>query len=630
MLPGPARVERVKDNVSEITEKSFREKTRALWSSSRWVLQLTWENCPRAFVGMVVCKFLSSAMPAAMAWIGRALINAIVHSVRKGITDLDLVLKFLLLSLGLVLIQEVLDVIMQFLDRDLNETLSIKIEVDKLKHASQLDISWFEDPHFQDVDERSKQNTAAHFTGFLTKILDLATNVLKIIGIIGILIVIDPMVVLVTVPIVIPFILFKWSLSKKRFSKEYNRATKRRWTRYFTSVLTGQRSVAEVKLLDLGPMLIERFRSLTVEFRREDEQIYRRGFIGNFIFAVIFSTIFYILFGRVAWRVLHGSLTVGDVAIFAGATKQLRDLLASLANQVSGAVEETLYIDNLAEFLRIQPRIQAGIGQSIPSARGEIEFEEVSFSYPGSKKVILDHISLNVKPGETVALVGENGAGKTTLIKLLARLYEPTSGGILFDGVDLRKLKVEELQRQISFVFQDANRYEASVAENIAYGNWGRIESRREIEEIGRLANVHEMIQEMPEGYDTILGRRFGRYDLSGGQWQKIALARAIARRDSRLLILDEPTASLDARAEYEIFCHFQKLAAGRTTILISHRFSTVSMADRILVMDQGRIVESGTHQELLDKRGQYASLYELHRLQMTHVQRPRIHRGIR
>ncbi|MEE8574683.1 MAG: ATP-binding cassette domain-containing protein, partial [Thermodesulfobacteriota bacterium] len=277
----------------------------------------------------------------------------------------------------------------------------------------------------------------------------------------------------------------------------------------------------------------------------------------------------------------------------------------------------TLYISNLREYLSIKPQIRSKKSQSLAESKGEIEFRDVSFTYPGSESPVLSGLTFRIAQGDTVALVGESGAGKTTLAKLIVRFYDPDAGSILFDGVDLRELSVESLHRQMALVPQQFGRYEATVSENIAYGDLERLKDDREqIERIARYAGVDKIIEKMPQGYDTLLGRRFGSYDLSGGQWQQIALARAFAR-EATLLILDEPTSNLDAKAEYELFDRYRQLAKAKTTILISHRFSTVSMADRIIVLDKGKIVESGTHSELISLGGQYATLYEFQRKQM-------------
>lgn len=606
--------------MSSPADQSIKDKARYFLTNARWVWWISWDTSPALLLGVLFCKSLNSAMPAALAWVGRCFINAIADASKGGIKELDPILPWIFLSMVLVIIGESVNILTQFFNHRLNDNLSLRIDMDQLKHAARLDVSWFEDPNFQDVTERAQQNASAHFTGFLQKMFDLIFNIIKMIGLVLILFAIDPIIVLVTIPIVFPFVLFKWSQSKARFNKEYTRATKRRWRNYFISMLTGRSSVAEVKLLNLAPILIKRFRELTIEFLKEDRRIYSREFIGNFAFSVIFAVIFYILFGRVARGVLSGDLTVGDIAMFAGIAGVLRGLLSSLAVQASGSLEEILYINNLSTFLNVLPIIKNGSEKTSASCHGTIEINNISFTYPGSKQNVLHDISLCVKPGERIALVGKNGAGKTTLVKLIARLYDPDKGSIMLDDVDLRKLPLDYLYSRISFVFQMTNHYEATAADNIAYGDWRNIIKREQVKNIARIANVHSMIEIMPEGYDTMLGRKFGKYDLSTGQWQRIAIARAIARSNSSILILDEPTSDLDAQAEYGLFTHFKKMVAGRTTILISHRFSTISLAQRIIVMDQGRIVESGTHNELIDKGGHYAVLYGLYRDQMNNA----------
>ncbi len=464
--------------------------------------------------------------------------------------------------------------------------------------------------------KRAQQNTADHFGQFVTNILTSATNIIQVVSLVGILIAMEPFIALIIVLIGFPYLFFQWRVAKMRYSKEHSRATKRRWTDYYVSQLTNQQKVAEVKLLNLAPFFIKKFRSLMVQFRDQDRKLYLHSFTGSSIFAALLTTAFYGIFLRVTVRALKGSLTIGDVAIYVGITSRLGRTIENMIFSITTAVEHALYISNLTEFLSIKQWVSVTSGLTPASSRGEIEVKNVSFTYPGSTQTILSNISLHIRQGETVALVGENGAGKTTMAKLIARLYDPTQGCIEFDGIDLRELSITYLHSQLSFVFQNFGCYEATVADNIAFGNCQHtIHDHERVKQIARLAGVHNMIKEMPQGYETLLGRMFGEYTLSGGEWQKIAIARAFAR-DTSLFILDEPTSSLDARSEYKLFSRFRKLAKGRTAILISHRFSTVSMADRILVMDNGQIVEEGAHKELLAQGGLYSSLYRLHHRQ--------------
>jgi ATP-binding cassette subfamily B protein len=359
-------------------------------------------------------------------------------------------------------------------------------------------------------------------------------------------------------------------------------------------------------------LLIYRYTSLSEAFANEDRKLFERELKIDLGFALVFIVGIYSLFVRISSRIVQATLTIGDFSVFMAVTMRLQNTLANVVQGAVGIMEETLYISNLNEFFNISPRlVDRSTREDMPLFKGGIEIENLSFSYPGSHQSVLSDFSLRISPGETIAIVGENGAGKTTLVKLIARLYDPDEGHIRIDGTDIREVPLDLLYQQFSFVFQSFNRYEATVADNIAYGDVKAINNREQVVKAAEQAGVDDLIRAMPDQYDTMLGRMFGLYDLSAGQWQKIAIARAIIR-DAAILILDEPTASLDARAEYQMFSQFRELADGRTTILISHRFSTISMADRIAVMDGGKIIEMGTHMELLNNDGLYAQLYSM------------------
>ncbi len=588
-----------------------------LWSNARWSMAITWSTNRMLCAGMVIATLLGSLIPAGSALVARSLVNEVVGLIKGSTPDVSVVLPWLAMGLGLALLDALVGLGDAFIQQALYDDLNIQVTLRMLRHASNLDLATFEDPRVQDIRDRAEQNTARHFIQFVSSSLDAVTGVVQVVSLTAVLAVIEPVLTLALLPLFVPYLIFQWRLSRARYGEEYSRTTKRRWTRYYVSRLTSHQTVPEVRLLDLAPLLIKSFRELMDEFRTKDRQLYRRGLVGGIVFAILTTTAYYLAFARVALRAAAGVLTVGDVAVYGGAAVRLRNTLESVVRSASLALEQALYISNLREYLAITPGLTS-TGTKQPShLRGEIVLEQVSFTYPGSTLPAVSDVSFRIDPGETVALVGENGAGKSTLAKLISRLYDPDRGRILFDGTDLRDWDLDYLYHQISCVFQNYGRYEATVAENIAFGDWNAmLGDRARIEAAARMANVDDMVRAMPQGYDTLIGRMFGEYDLSGGQWQRLAVARAFAR-DVALLILDEPTSNLDARAEYDVFSRFRELAHGRTTVLISHRFSTVRMADRILVLAAGRIVESGTHKALMAQAGHYASLYNLHRSQL-------------
>lgn len=583
-----------------------------------WIFKLAWSTAPSLFIGIVTVSVIRSLVPAAMALATRNLINGVSAQLNGSTQESDEILLWLVVSATISLVAAIANTGNRFFAQRLQDELNLGINADILVHAAKLDFAFFEDSQARDMLYRARNNMALHCTQFLTISLSIIINVIQIISLLAILVMIQPLVVFLMVPVSFVYLIFQWRFARKRFEEEHARATRNRWTQYYVGQLTNESSVAQVKLLGLAPLFIRQFHDIMTDFRDRNRKLHFHELIGGTLFAAASVIVIYIAFAQATLSVISGELTIGDVAIFGGAIVRLRGATDSLIGWLGGLRWQGLFVSNLIEFFGTEPQMLEDGNVFPESSRGAVELQQVGFTYPGTDVPVLEDVSLRINPGETVAIVGENGSGKTTLVKLLTRLYDPGEGCVLFDQVDLRELAPGYLQSQISFVFQNFERYAASAAENIAYGDWQRLlDDQEEIERIARQTAVHPMIEAMPQGYETMLGRNFGKYTLSGGQWQRLAIARAFARNSS-LLILDEPTANLDARAEFQIFSDFKKLAQGRTTILISHRFSTVSIADRILVMHEGQIIEQGTHDQLLADDGHYATLYNLQRQRLN------------
>jgi ATP-binding cassette subfamily B protein len=590
---------------------------RELATHSAWAFRWAHARHPSLIRRLAVVGFFRALLPAATALAIRGLINGVVAELDRESAELAPLLPWLCAALGITVGESLARFAERYWTGCLVDELELTLSSETLEHAARLDVEFFDSPASQDLIQRSRQDIAGHVTGFLLAILGLATIAIEIVSLVAILIVVEPLAVLILPLFALPHLGFQWRTARRYYETEHRRADKRRWSQYFASLLTDRRLVPEVKLLGLPPVLLRRFRELMAGFRDENRLRYRARLLGDSVFTVLSVSAAYALFGRVLHRVLNESLTVGDVAVFASVALRLRNALEHGIAQTTGALQKSLFISNLRTFLEVEPRVYGGATEWPSEPKGEIEFRDVSFTYPGTDRPVLRDVSFRVAPGETVALVGRNGAGKTTVAKLLARFYDVSEGEVLLDGWDLRSLSPELLHRKVGFVFQEFGRYEATAGENLAYGDWRRLLSDPgEVKRVAERTGVSELIEGLPEGYDTNLGRRFGHHDFSGGQWQQLAVARALAR-DVAMIVLDEPTSNLDAEAEYALFQRFREMSKGRTTFLISHRFATVSMADRIFVMDEGRLVEQGTHEELMALGGRYARMYELQQRQL-------------
>ena len=603
--------------------KTFRERLGALRNLPPF-LKLVWQTSPGIAVSQGLLRLLRAMLPVTALYVGALIIDEVVRLTQApspGATlsqwyasgKLGHIALLLALEFGLAVFSDLLGRGISLLDSLLSEKMSTATSVRLMEHAARLDLEDFEDSEFQDRLERARTQAAGR-TGLMSQLFGQAQDLVTIASFAAGLFVYAPWLIVLLAVALIPAFIGEAHFNAQSYWLNYHRAPERRELDYVRQVAASAESAKEVKIFGLHRFLIERYLELATSFFRANRRIaMRRAGWGSALTAV--STVaYYFAYAYIVWRTLHGEFTIGNLTFLAGSFLRLRGLLEQLLSGFSSVAGQALYLDDLFSFFEIEPEIASPANpQRFPNpVRRGFTFEGVGFRYPGADRWAVRDLSFELKAGEVLALVGENGAGKTTLVKLLSRLYDPDAGRILLDGHDPREYDLIELRRNIGVIFQDFVRFHLTAADNIAVG---LIEARADRERIVRAAErslADEVIAKLPAGYDQVIGKRFKTgIDLSGGEWQKIAIARAYMR-DAQVLILDEPTAELDARAEFEVFQRFKELSAGKTAVLISHRFSSVRMADRIVVLGDGRVEAAGTHEELLAEGGRYAELFEL------------------
>jgi ATP-binding cassette subfamily B protein len=581
----------------------------------RWTFGVCRMTSPLPYAALWLTALVGTAFPAGAALAVRGLVNAVNEGLANPTAfQPAAVYLWLLLGFAATVGTVVTGSASVYLRRRLEVDLHYRLNLDILKHSEAMDLARFEDPAFHDALRRAREGPEAYVSRGLASTLDLASKALQILSLMAILFVIEPILFLLLVPVGIPYLVFQWRLTRRQFAEIDARVEKQRRIGYYTGVLLDAEHAAEIRLLGLAPLLIDRCRWLMAEFRDLRARYQRFEFLGNLAFALLSVVAVYLAMTRAAFAIVDGRLTIGDLAIYGSAAAQLRSLFEGSIGLVVSLRWDLLHVGNLRAFLALAPRAPCRVGALTTPLAGGVALRDVSFTYPAATRPTLANISFAIAPGEVVALVGDNGAGKSTIAKLIARLYDPCSGTVLFDGIDAREFDPGHLRRQVTCLNQEFGRYAASAADNVAFGDWERlVGDEAALEAVAHAAGVHDLISAMPQGYRTMLGREFGQYEPSGGQWQQLALARTVAH-GARIVILDEPTANLDIETEYRLFQRYRALSEGRTMLLISHRFSTVRMADRILVLAAGQVVESGTHDELIHMNGRYAALYDLHR----------------
>lgn len=587
---------------------------REIWEAVRAGLRRTWQVSQPLSVMLGVTALLTALVPAGLAVLSGAIVSDVEELLKSDAPRFAAVVPWLLAAAVLLMVIGIAQVARRYAEDRLGDELGLEVSKEVLTHAASLDLAFFENKEKQDVLSRGSSYPGRNYLQFVASIYSAATSTIEFFTLLGVMLWIHAGVTIGLGLVTVPFLVFRWRMAKLRFLTHRAKTTQRRQAAYHSGLLTQRGSVPTTRILGLAPLLIQRFDRVMRNLVEVDRALYRRAAVGRSLVSIGYAVVFLVAAGTVTARTLAGAMALGSLVTYLASGIRFRGTSANLVNAITDLMQRVLFVRDLHEFLEERPTIVDRGALTLPALRGDIELVGVSFTYPGSTAPVIRDLDLHIHAGETVALVGPNGAGKTTLMKLIARLYEVDAGSVRFDGHDVRDLAIRWLHDHISYVGQAPMRFEATLEENIAFGDWTRLLGKPdEVRELVHRAGLDQLVRETPEGMETLLGRRFGDYDLSGGQWQLLALARALARNGS-VVILDEPTSNLDARTEYETFEHFHQLAKGRTTILVSHRFSTVRMAHRIFVLDEGRVVEEGTHEKLVSLGGVYASLYEAHR----------------
>ncbi|HEX6505037.1 MAG TPA: ABC transporter ATP-binding protein [Terriglobales bacterium] len=577
------------------------------------VLKIVWESGPLVVALGLVFRLFTSLLPIALLYVTKLIIDRVVHAVSTHEPVSREFWWLVAAEFALALISSVLARGVDYLDALLADKYTRHVSIRVMKHASDLDLIAYEDPVFYDRLERARVQ-ATDRLGMIQSIGRLVQQMITAITMSISIVLYSPWLMLLLIAGVIPAFLGESHFAFLGYAKNFRQTPIRRELDYLRVVGGSKEAAKELKLFGLKGFLTDRFTRLWDQIYVEDVSLARRRLVAGSFLSMIGTMGYYAAYAYVIWRTVSGMISVGTLTFLAGAIQQASSNIQQVFSTLSSIADQALFLTDLLAFFEMEATIRSKPNARPtprPITRG-FEFRKVSFRYPGSSRLVLNHLNFHLSPGERVALIGENGQGKTTIVKLITRLYDPVEGEILLDGVDLREYSLEDLYTQIGVIFQDFMRYEMTARENIAVGQIQELNHFEILKEAAQKSLADQVIARLPLNYEQMLGRRFeGGVDLSGGEWQKIALARAYLR-DAQLLILDEPTAALDARSEFEVFRRFAELTSEKMALFISHRFSTVRMADRIVVLEAGEIVEEGTHEDLTRMGGRYAEMFEL------------------
>jgi ATP-binding cassette subfamily B protein len=569
---------------------------------------------PTLFLANLLLRLVDATLPVAMLWVGKVIIDEVVLQINADVKSYDTLILYIGLEFGLAIFSDFLSRTTSLTDGLLGDKYSNYSSIELIKKTSEVTLDQLEDSAFYDKLERARQQTTSRVS-LMSNILSQGQDVLIIISLLAGVVIFEPWLILLLILSVIPTIANELKFSGTSYSLARSWTQERRELDYLRYAGASDVTAKEVKLFGLSDYLSKRFEALSNQYFEANKKLALKRYIYGTAFNIMSTTAYYGAYGLIVFRTVMGVISLGDLTFLSGSFNRLRGKLQQFFVRFTYITESALYLQDYFEFLDIQPDSKLATSELLPlpkKPRIGFEFVDIGFKYPKSENWVVRNINFSIKAGEKIAFVGENGAGKTTLIKLLLRFYDPTEGKILLDGEDIKNYDRNEYQQYFGVIFQDFVKFELTLKENIAVGNIEQIGNEGEIKDAAEKSLANQVIEAVPKGLEQQLGRRFKNgKDLSGGQWQKIALARAYMK-EAEVLVLDEPTSALDARAEYEAFQRFIALTKGKTAVIISHRFSTVRMADRIMVLKDGAVLEIGTHEALMAKGQLYAELFKL------------------